>query len=83
MSCTHICTKTCIQTFIVHACQNLEETKMFFNGGMNKLAVAHAENGILFHTKAKMIYQGMKRNGGTLIVYYQVEEAYLKRLHTV
>ena len=50
---------------------------------MDKDDVVHTNNGILFSRKNEMGNQVTKRHGGTLNASYYVNEANLKRLHTV
>lgn len=62
-----------------HNCQNLEAIKLSFNGWMNKQAVVHSANKVLFRALKKKEYQPTKRHGGIFNPYYYVKEANVQK----
>lgn len=66
-------THGCYSIFI-HNSQNLEGTKVSFTRKMDKLTMAHPDNGILYSIKKTKGYQVIRIHGGKLNAYYQMKE---------
>ena len=62
-------THGCYSIFI-HNSQNLEATKVSFTRKMDKLTMAHPDNGILYSIKKTKGYQVIRIHGGKLNAYY-------------
>ena len=81
--CPHKNLYTNVYISLVHNCQNLEATNMYFSRWIHKLTVVHLDNGILFSAKNKWAIKPWKKHRGTLKAYYLVKEANIKMIHTV